>query len=176
MGIFNRSEKKKEQEVIHTPEEQYISENKDGDTINDESTAFGGSNDEIVHEDPIIINGSDFLLHITDTRTEALLTLYRPFSLEELHTLLEENGIVFGIKEETLEMLAQGGQSYAEILIASGTAAKSGRDGYFEYHFNSEPKRKPIIMPDGTVDYNVLGEIELVTDGQHLAKIGRAHV
>ena len=176
MGLFNRSGKKKEQtnrteereqlssqkngqEVILTPEEQYISENKDGDVIND----------GIVRGDPIIINGEDYLLHITDTRIEALLTLYRSFSLEELHTLLEENGIVYGIKEKTLEMIAQGGQNYAEILIASGTAAQSGRDGYFEYYFNSEPKRKPIILPDGTVDYNVLGEIELVTDGQHLA-------
>lgn len=169
MGFFNRSGKKKEQEVILTPEEQYISENKDGDTINDESMPFDNPDERTVHGDSIIINGSDYLLRISDTRTEALLMLYRPFSVEEIHTLLEENGIVYGIREETLEMLAQGGQNYAEVLIASGTAAKSGRDGYFEYHFNSEPKRKPIIMPDGTVDYNVLGEIELVTNGQHLA-------
>ena len=183
MGFFNRSGKNKEhtnrkeereplssqkngQEVTPTPEEQYNSENKDKGIIND---ASGNPNDESANEDPIIVNGPDYLLHITDTRIEALLTLYRSFSLEELHTLLEENGIVYGIKEKTLEMIAQGGQNYAEILIASGTAAKSGRDGYFEYHFNSEPQRKPIILPDGTVDYNVLGEIELVTDGQHLA-------
>ena len=183
MGFFNRSGKNKgktnrieemeslspqknRQEVIPSPEEQYISENMDKDMLNDKS---GDPNDEGIHEDAIIINGEDYLIHITDTRTEALITLYRPFSLEELHTLLEENGIVYGIREETLEIIARGGQNYAEILIASGTAAKSGRDGYFEYHFNSEPQRKPIILPDGTVDYNVLGEIELVTDGQHLA-------
>ena len=184
MGFFNRLGKKKDQteniqaemeplspkksgkEVIRTPEERHTSENRDKDMINGES---GYPNDGIDHGDPIIINGSDYLLHITDTRTEALITLYRPFSLEELHSLLEENGIVYGIRENILEMIAQGGQNYAEILIASGTAAKSGRDGYFEYHFNPEPKREPIILPDGTVDYNVLGEIELVTDGQHLA-------
>ena len=183
MGLLNRSGKKKEQttrteekkplspkkngqEVILTPEEQSISKKKDRDIINDKS---GNPNDEIAYDDPTIINGSDYLLHINDTRTEALLTLYRPFSLEELHALLEENGIVYGIREETLEMLAQGGQNYAEILIASGTDAKSGQDGYFEYHFNPQPKKQPIILPDGTVDYNLLGEIELVTDGQHLA-------
>ena len=183
MSLFNRLGRKKEQTnrteemeplspkkngqgAIPTPEEQHTSENRDKDMINGES---GNPNDEGIHEDPIIINGPDYLLHLNDTRTEALITLYRSFSLEELHTLLQENGIVYGINEQTLEMIAQGGQNYAEILIASGTAAKSGRDGYFEYHFNSDPKRKPIILPDGTVDYNVLGEIELVTDGQHLA-------
>ena len=187
MGFFNRLGKKKDQteniqaemeplspkksgqEAIRTPEDRYGSKNMGEDNINNGNTASGYPNDGIDHGDPIIINGSDYLLHITDTRTEALITLYRPFSLEELHSLLEENGIVYGIRENILEMIAQGGQNYAEILIASGTAAKSGRDGYFEYHFNPEPKREPIILPDGTVDYNVLGEIELVTDGQHLA-------
>ena len=102
MGFFNRSGKKKEhtnrkeerevlfsrkngQEVIPTSEEQYLFENKNNDMINDES---GNPNDESNREDPIIINGSDYLLHINDTRIEALLTLYRPFSLEELHALL----------------------------------------------------------------------------------------
>ena len=182
MGLFNRSGKKKEQtkrseereslspkknrqEADRTPEEQHISENNDKNMINGGS---GNPNDEDIHEDSIVINGPDYLLRITDTRTEAFITLYRSFSLEELHTLIEENGIVYGIRENTLEVLAQGGLNYAEVPIASGTAAKSGRDGYFEYHFNSEPQRKPIILPDGTVDYNVLGEIELVTEGQHL--------
>ena len=187
MGFFNRLGKKKDQteniqaemeplspkksgqEVIRTPEDRYGSKNKGEDNINDENTASGYQNDGIDHGDPIVINGSDYLLRITDTRAEAFITLYRSFSLEELHTLLEENGIVYGIRENTLEALAKGGLNYAEVPIASGTASKSGYDGYFEYHFNSQPQTQPIILPDGTVDYNVLGEIELVTEGQHLA-------
>ena len=186
MGFFNRSGKKKEQtnraeemkplfpkrngqEGILTSEEQYISENKDGDIVDDEGTASGDSNDGIVSGDSIIINGSDYLLRITDTKTEALITLYRPFSVEELHTLLKENGIVYGIIENALEMLAKGRQNYEETLIASGTAAKNGRDGYFEYHFNPHPQTQPIILPDGSVDYNVLGKIELVKNEQLLA-------
>ena len=193
MGFFNRSEKKKRKEQTNgaesfqvdtelsspqkngqeitrflTPEERHSSENKDEDLLEDESMAFGDLNNGIVRGDPIIINGSDYLLHITDTRMEALLTLYRRFSVEELRTLLKENGIVFGIREKTLEMLAQGKQNYEETLVASGTAAKDGRDGYFEYHFNPQPETKPIILPDGSVDYNVLGKIELVTKGQLL--------
>ena len=186
MGLFNRSGKKKEQanrteemeplsskkngqEVILTPKEQYISENKDGDMSDDKGTASEDPNDGIVRGDPIVINGTDYILRITDTRMEALITLYRCFSAEELHTLLQENGIVHGIIEETLEILAQGRQNYEEVLIASGTTAKNGRDGYFEYHFDSQPKSEPIVLPDGTVDYNLLGKIELVTNEQLLA-------
>ena len=191
MGFFNRSEKKKEQtnrtEIFQswteplspekngqgvnrflTPEDRYVSENKGGDIMDDENMAFADSNDGIVRGDPIIINGSDYLLHITDTRMEAFITLYRLFSAEELRSLLKENGIVSGIREKTLDMLTQGKQNYDETLIASGTTAKNGRDGYFEYHFNPHPPTQPIILPDGSVDYNVLGKIELVTEGQLL--------
>ena len=191
MGLFNRLGKKKErtnqtenvqaemeplspeksgQEITRflTPKERHVSENTDEDLFKEESLTFGDLNDGIVRGDPIIINGSDYLLRINDTRMEALIVLYRRFSAEELHALLEESGIVYGIREKTLDMLAQGKQNYVETLIASGTAPKNGRDGYFEYHFNPHPETKPIILPDGSVDYNVLGKIELVTNGQLL--------
>ena len=186
MGFFNRSGKKKEQtnrtremeplspkkdgqEVVPTPEEQHISENKNKDTVGDESTASRNSDDGIVRGDPITINGSDYVLRITETRMEALITLYRRFSAEEIRTLLTENGVVYGILEETLAMLAQGKQNYDEILIAAGTIAQNGQDGYFEYHFDSEPKSEPIVLPDGSVDYNLLGKMELVANEQLLA-------
>ena len=192
MGLFNRSEKKTEQpnrtenfqpetepsspgkngqgvNRFLTPEDRYVSENNDEDIMEDENMAFGDSNDGIVRGDPIIINSPDYLLRITDTRMGAYIMLYRRFSEEELRAVLKENGIVSGIREKTLELLVQGKRNYEETLIAAGTAAKDGRDGYFEYHFNPHPPTKPIILPDGSVDYNVLGKIELVTEGQLLA-------
>ena len=191
MGFFNRLGKKKEQanqienlqeemeslsqekngqEITRflNPEDRYVSENNDGDIIKDERTESDDPNDGIVRGDPIIINGSDYLLRITETRMEALIVLYRRFSAEELRTILGEHGIVHGIREKTLEMLAQGKQSYEETIIATGTAAKNGSDGYFEYHFNPHPETRPIILSDGSVDYNILGKIELVKTGQLL--------
>ena len=151
------------------PEEQYISQDKSGNhTSKDESATPGYSNGRTVYGNPIIINGSDYLIRIGETRMEAMLTLYRRFSVEELRGLLKENGIVCGIMEKTLEELAKGKQNYEETLVATGTAAKDGRDGFFEYHFNPNPETKPIILSDGSVDYNVLGKIELVTKGQLL--------
>ncbi len=152
-----------------TPKERHISKGKAGNSISeDEGTETGHSDKIIIHGNPIIINGSDYLLRISETRMEAMLTLYRRFSVEELRGLLEENGVVVGIREKTLEELAQGKKNYEETLIATGIAAKDGRDGYFEYHFNPRPETKPIILSDGSVDYNVLGKIELVTKGQLL--------
>lgn len=108
----------------------------------------------------------DYLLRINETHTEALLTLYwrsgNPFTMEEILALLQENEITHGIKKETLIELAEGKHYYEEVLIAQGTVAENGKDGFFEYHFNTQPETRPIILPDGSVDYNVLGKIELV--------------
>ena len=151
------------------PEEQYISQDKSGHrTSEKERTTPDNSNERTVYGEPIFINGSDYLLRISETKMEAMLTLYRRFSVEELQGILEKNGIVCGIIEKALEELAKGKQNYEETLVATGTAAKDGRDGFFEYHFNPNPETKPIILSDGSVDYNVLGKIELVTKGQLL--------
>lgn len=125
-----------------------------------------GGNDTFLQDSP------DYLLHITEDCTEALITLYYrpsgPFTEEEIRQILKEKGIVSGILEKTLLELAAGGHDYEEVLIARGTAPIDGKDGYFEFHFNPEPETRPIIHPDGTVDYNVLGKIELVVEGQHI--------
>lgn len=127
---------------------------------------YSGTNDTFLQ------NSSDYLLHITEDCTEALITLYYrpsgPFTEVEIRELLKENGIVAGIQEKTLLELAAGGHDYEEVLIAQGTVPIDGKDGFFEFHFNPEPEKRPIIHPDGTVDYNVLGKIELVVEGQHI--------
>lgn len=194
MFFFNRAEKKKKREQTGhterlreaeqerpyaekkesgksrflTPEERHISKDKNGCPTLEEETFFCNSDAKSVIGESIIINGLDYLLRINETRMEVLLTLYRTYTEDELRSLLRENGIVYGIREKTLEELAQSRKNYEETLVAVGTAAKDGRDGFFEYHFNPRPETRPIIFPDGSVDYNVLGKIELVTNGQRL--------
>lgn len=194
MGFFNQAGKKKKKEkkdavgeqqtaaeelspegnglektMFLTPEERYTSAGKSGDgDEEDEETASGRTGGRRYVGPPILINGPDYLLRVNETRMEALVTLYRRFSVEELRSLLEENGVVFGIREDALKELAEGKLNYEETLVATGVTAKDGRDGYFQYHFNPEPETMPIILPDDSVDYNVLGKIELVTKGQLL--------
>lgn len=174
MGFLKQTGKKKksdgpEKTMFLSPEERTFSKGKGvrhGAKADGEDPDY--SKERIIHGNPIIINGPDYLLRISETCMEAFITLYRRFSEKELYELLKENGIVYGIKEKALEELAQGNLNYEEVFVAQGTAKKDGRDGYFEYHFNPEPETKPIILPDGSVDYNVLGKMELVTEGQLL--------
>jgi len=163
-----------EKTIFLTPEEKYISMIRDGNDSSDFEQMPFDYGEESALGIPARKKRPDYLLRINETHTEALITLYYrregecEFSLEELRALLEENGIVYGIREKTLEELAAGQHYYEEVLIAKGTLAKDGQDGFFEYHFNPRPETRPIILPDGSVDYNVLGKIELVKDGQLL--------
>lgn len=169
MGLFRQTEKEKKKTMFLSPEERFPSRSKDSRrSLQEEKESPDNTAARTIQGNPIIINGADYLLRMGETRMEALLTVYRRFSMEELLGVLKENGIVHGIREEALSGIAEGKQNYEEILIATGTAAKDGRDGYFEYHFNTHPETEPIILPDGSVDYNVLGKIELVREGELL--------
>lgn len=167
MGLFNQTDKKKKKE-----QSNHMGKTQEAETEQaslEQETSSDDSEEKTDQEVAQTISTPDYLLRINETRMEALLTIYHNFSAEELKGLLQENGVSAGIKEEALQELAQGRKNYEETLVAVGSAAKDGRDGFFEYYFDPNPPKKPIILPDGTVDYNVLGKIELVIEGQHLA-------
>ncbi len=171
MGLFNQTgKKKKKDQTDHTGKVQAVEiEQVSSEQNEPDGTTAEDSGEKDVQEDANVISTPDYLMCINETQMEVMLTIYRSFSFEELNELLKENGIVSGIKEEALKELAQGKKNYEETLVAVGTTAEDGSDGFFEYYFDPAPPTKPIILSDGSVDYNVLGKIELVTEGQHLA-------
>lgn len=106
-----------------------------------------------------------------DFMTAYLMLYGKPegaYTLEEIIAFLHEQKVVYGIREKTIQRMIEEHQYYEEVVIARGTSSASGRDGYFEFHFNNTPDTKPIILPDGSVDYNKLGKIELAETGQLL--------
>lgn len=111
-------------------------------------------------------------LDIAEDAMTAYLMLYGKsdgdYTYEEILQYLNEQGIVYGIREKTIKKMISERQYYEEIIIARGTSAARGKDGYFEFHFNTTPETKPIVLPDGSVDYNKLGKIELAETGQLL--------
>lgn len=107
-----------------------------------------------------------------DFMTAYLMLYGKPegnYTVEEIVDFLHEQKVVYGIREKTIQRMIEERQYYEEVVIARGTSSAKGRDGYFEFHFNTTPETKPIILPDGSVDYNKLGKIELAETGQLLA-------
>jgi len=113
-----------------------------------------------------------FLLQISDNHLAAYLMVQKrkegPYTGEEILDYLKNNGIIYGIDEAVLTRILEGKCYYEEVLIAKGTAPVDGKDGYYEYHFNTRPETKPIILKDGSVDYNTLGKFELTLKDQLL--------
>lgn len=117
-------------------------------------------------------------IDISEDAMTAYLMLYgKPdgdYTYEEIEEYLHENYIIHGISEKTIRQMIEQHQYYEEVIVARGTSAAKGKDGYFEFHFNTTPETRPIILPDGSVDYNKLGKIELAETGQLLATYHKA--
>ena len=96
------------------------------------------------------------------------------YTVEEIVSYLNSQKIVHGIRKKTIQRMIDERQYYEEVVIARGTDAAKGKNGYFEFHFNPTPETKPIVLPDGSVDYNKLGKIELAETGQLLATYHKA--
>lgn len=114
-----------------------------------------------------------FILDVSPDKMSATLMVFdddeKELNEDIIMTFLHENRIVYGIDEEAVSRIVSGEAYYEDVTIAKGTPAVHGIDGYFDYTFNPTPETKPIILEDGSVDYNMLGKIELVYKDQLLA-------
>lgn len=105
---------------------------------------------------------------------EAFLYLPIPvgdnYTVEELEGALRDKGVVQGVNSETLERMVRERTYNREVLVAEGVAAKEGKDGYYDFHFNQNLDGKPMIKPDGSVDYWSVNRVEIVKEGQVIAE------
>lgn len=122
---------------------------------------------------PTLVNEKP-LIRVSYDEMEAYISLATPGEDEEytislLMQALEEKGIASGIDQKALQNMISSGIYGQEVLIAKGTAAVDGIDGYYEYHFNTKLDTKPKVLPNGSVDYWSVRSIEEVTEGKVVA-------
>lgn len=114
-----------------------------------------------------------FVLQISPNRMSASIMIFKnddhDYTCNEIIKYLNDKNIVYGIDLEQIDNIIKNECYYEDIIIAKGTPPVDGKDGYYEYAFNTNPETKPIILPDGSVDYNTLGKYELVYKDQLLA-------
>ncbi len=114
------------------------------------------------------------IVRVTMDGMEAYVTLPTPddggvYTAEVLEQELDKRGVRSGIDKQKLKMLASEKLYGQEVAIAWGEKPRDGKDGYYEYHFNRNLDKKPVIRPDGSVDYWSVNSIESVLAGQVLA-------
>ncbi len=88
---------------------------------------------------------------------------------EDIHEALATRGITIGIKEEAIIDMIKQRRMNEKILIAEGTPAKTGENGWYEFFVRLDLPRIPAPLPDGGVDYVNIEAFEMVDEGEKIA-------
>ncbi|MCR5389110.1 MAG: FapA family protein [Lachnospiraceae bacterium] len=89
----------------------------------------------------------------------------KEYLIDSLHAF----GVKAGILEEVLEKICAEKLYNLEFLVAEGKTPYDGNDGYYDYYFEKEFDRKPVIRADGSVDYKNVKMFALVSEGETIA-------
>ena len=87
----------------------------------------------------------------------------------DIYDSLEKRGIVVGIKHEVITDMIRQRRMNEKILIAEGTPARAGKNGWFEFFVRLDLPRIPAPLPDGGVDYVNIEAFEMVEEGEKIA-------
>lgn len=113
---------------------------------------------------------------VTPDKMKAFITISppdggRPLTAEELSGILRQNGVIHGIKQDMLDILAKSPVYNDMVCAAEGTPPVNGQNGRVEFHFNIAREKRPSILEDGRVDFRELNIIESVKKGQVLCSL-----
>ncbi len=87
----------------------------------------------------------------------------------DIYDALEKRGIVIGIKDDAITDMINKRRMNEKILIAEGTPAEAGKNGWYEFFVRLDLPRIPAPLPDGGVDYVNIEAFEMVDEGQKIA-------
>jgi uncharacterized protein (DUF342 family) len=88
--------------------------------------------------------------------------------INTLHGCGIKEGIIAGAVKKAAEAL-NSNPTDTPILIARGAAPTDGRDGWYEFFFDSQENNSPKLTEDGSVDYQNTEWFDMVEKGQKIA-------
>ncbi|MBT3786491.1 DUF342 domain-containing protein, partial [bacterium] len=119
-------------------------------------------------------------IEVTADRMEVFLTLLpdsdagQGFSVSEIQTILTEEGIVHGIRLNTIERSVEEANAIGDpvegILIGEATPMQPQKDAHIQYNFRTSSKVEFKEDEQGRVNYQELGLINSVSQGEILAQ------
>ena len=96
-------------------------------------------------------------------------------SEQQIRGVLDNEGIVHGIKEDVLaglrDSLARGECPDSPVVVAEGDAARDGTNGSIEFLISTESSLAPRKNDDGSVDFKNVNIVNTVAKGEELAKL-----
>lgn len=115
------------------------------------------------------VKGVEFILSDDATEVQAFLkTTKHSFEKKDIVHMLSEFGIQEGIRYQEIDQMLEDqivGQLY---ILAECKKPVDGKDGWYEFLFNTDVDTKPKILEDGSVDYSEYGNVPSVEEGDKL--------
>lgn len=127
------------------------------------------SNAQEIKKQPVVV-----MISVSADRMEAKMLVmepekdHQPITVEYLRAQLEEQAIVYGIKDDVLEQFVKNPVFDTPILVVEGKEATVGQDGQETFHFNLQRHEAPKEREDGTADYKDLHLIQNVRKNSKL--------
>ncbi len=89
---------------------------------------------------------------------------------ELIYGLLAEAGVVYGIKNDVVDLLVASPSYNEKVVVAVGDSPIPGTDSQLEYLFETEVKREPTVDAQGHINYKDLNFIQNAKAGQVLVR------
>lgn len=115
---------------------------------------------------------SDFSLLISEDAMEAVIVLRdrkKRIACDEIMDVLRKNGVTHGIDSFAVSKMGEGKSENEVVVVARGKQPEEGSDGWYEFFFEYNMKKKPKLLEDGSVDYQNIKWFEIVQKGQMIA-------
>lgn len=115
------------------------------------------------------------VIFLEDSGVRAYLSLFPPpkgkeYTVKDIVWILKQKKVVFGIDTQAIKNLIANKEYKQRVLVATGFPKQDGRDGYYEFYFDTEDENKPKILEDGSVDYHTAGKVKVVEAGDVIAR------
>lgn len=129
-----------------------------------------------IGEMPInVANDSTASVQVSSDEMKAYLIISPPrpggFDLDadEIKSILSNNGVVVGIKEDILKKIIDYPVYNESVLIAEGKKVINGKDAEIHFNFNVNKDEIHLMEEDGKVNFKELNIVQNVVAGQILA-------
>lgn len=122
-----------------------------------------------------------FFTRISQDRMQVIARFYPPsnggylLSDSEIIRVLNYQKIVYGIDAEAIRKFIAKREYCTDFVIAQGKPPIQGYDARIEYYFETDPRIKPTLLEDGSVDFFHLNTLVQCQKGQILARLFQAN-
>lgn len=119
-----------------------------------------------------------FKIHISEDVMQAQIEVCdkSKLNLDEIKNALIQSGIRKGVVDKQLQLVVSPEYKKRFTIVAAGKLPQSGKDGWYEFCFETEESRKPKVLKDGSVDYQNADWIQVVEEGQLIAQYHEAEL